>query len=96
MCLLPGSPLIGGRISMCEPSHEQRVQRVIEAAKREDAPSPTEADRGDLIYRVCLGCWQVLEARADGHEIKMRRETPASDWPIIRARLNRQWRNRNS
>lgn len=81
---------------MHEPSHEQRVQHVIDAAKREDAPLPVETDRGDLIYRVCLGCWQVLDARPDGHEIKMRREPPASDWPAIWARLNLQWRSRNS
>ena len=82
--------------SQQELSHEQRVQRVIDAAEREDAPLPKDVDRGDLIYRVCLGCWQVLEARPDGHEIKMRREPPASDWPTIWARLNQQWRNRNS
>ena len=79
-----------------ELSHERRVQRVIDAAKREDAPLPEGVDRGDLIYRVCLGARQVLDARPDGHEIKMRREPPAADWPAIWARLNRQWRNRNS
>ncbi len=80
---------------MPEPSHEQRVRRVIDAPKREDAPLPEGVDRGDLIYRVCLGARQVLEARPDGHEIMMRREPPASDWPAIWARLNRQYRNRN-
>ena len=79
-----------------QPSHEQRVQRVIAAAAREDAPLPDGTDRGDLVYRVCLGCWQVLEARPDGHEIKMHREPPASDWPKIWARLNQQWHSRNS
>ena len=77
-------------------SHEQRVQRVVAAAEREDAPLPEGVDRGDLIYRVCLGCWQILEARPDGHEIKMHREPPASDWPKIWARLNRQWHSQNS
>ena len=67
----------------------------MDAAKREAASLPAEADRGDLIYRVCLGCWQVLEARSDGYEIKMRREPPASDWPTIWTQLNQQWRNRN-
>ena len=59
-------------------------------------PCPKTSTAAILIYRVCLGCWQVLEARPDGHEIKMRREPPASDWPAIWARLNQQWRNRNS
>ena len=80
---------------MVELSHEQRVQRVIDAAKREDAPLPAGVDRADLIYRVCLGAWQVLDARPDGDEIKMRREPPAADWPMIWARLNEQWRNRD-
>ena len=85
-------------------SPKQRLQRVVDAAKREnaakreDAPLSDgieEADRGELIHRLCLGCWQILDARPDGHEIRMRREPPASDWPAIWARLNRQWRNRN-
>lgn len=80
---------------MQELSHEQRVRRVVDSARREDAPLSDGMDRGDLIYRVCLGSWQVLQARADGDEIKMRREPPASDWPAIWARLNRQWRNRD-
>ena len=81
---------------MQELSHEQRVQRVIDAARRGDVPLRDGMDRGDVVYRVCLGAWQVLAARADGDEIKMRREPPASDWPAIWARLNRQWRNRDS
>lgn len=81
---------------MQQPPPERRVQRLIEAAKREDAPLPQEASRGDLIYRVCLGAWQVLEARPDGNEVKMRQEPPAADWPAIWARLNREWRNRNN
>ena len=80
---------------MQQPSQQVRVQRVIDAAKREEAHWPEDADRGDLLYRVCLGCWQVLEARADGHEIKMRQEPPAADWPIIWKRLNQQWRQRH-
>ena len=81
---------------MRELSQEQRVQGVIDAAKRERASLPEGVDRGDLIYRVCFASQQVLNARPDGDEIKMRREPPAADWPIIWARLNRQWRNRNS
>ena len=81
---------------MQELSHEQRVQRTIDAAKREDAPLPDGMDRGALVYRVCLGSHQVLDARPDGNEIKTRREPPATDWPTIWARLNRQWRNRRS
>lgn len=77
------------------PSREERVQRVIDAAQREDAPLPDDVDRGELIQRLCLGCLQVLEARPDGDEIKMRREPPAADWPIIWARLNKQWRQRH-
>ena len=80
---------------MQEPSYEQRVRRIIDAAKREDAPLPDGVDRGDLIYRVCLGAQQVLDARPDGDEIKMRREPPAADWPEIWARLNEQWRGQN-
>lgn len=80
---------------MVELSHEQRVQRVIDAAKREDAPLPDGVDRGDLIYRVCLAAQQVLDAHPDGDEIKMRREPPAADWPEIWARLNEQWRGQN-
>ena len=77
------------------PSREERVQRVIDAAQREDAPLPDDADRGELIQRLCLGCLQVLEARPDGDEIKLRHEPPAADWPIIWARLNKQWRQRH-
>ena len=80
---------------MPEPSHEQRVQRVVNAGKREDVPLPEGVDRGDLICRVCHAAWQILDARPDGEEIKMRREPPAADWPDIWVRLNRQWRNRN-
>ena len=80
---------------MVELSREQRVRRVIDASKREDAPLPDGMDRGDLIYRVCLGAQQVLDARPDGDEIKMRRDPPAADWPEIWARLNEQWRGQN-
>ena len=38
-------------------SHEQRI---IDAAEREDASLPDGVDRGDLIYRICLGAQQVL------------------------------------
>lgn len=68
------------------------MQRVIAAAKREETPLPEGVDRGDLIYRVCLGSWQVLDARSDGEEIKMRREPPAADWLAIWTRLNKQYR----
>lgn len=81
--------------SLVELSHDQRVQRVVDVAKREDAPLPNGVERGDLIYRVCLAAQQVLDARPDGDEIRMRREPPAADWPEIWARLNEQWRNRN-
>ena len=70
-------------------------QRVIDAAEREDASLPDGEDRGDLIYRICLGAQQVLDARQDGDEIRMRRESPAADWPMIWKRLNEQWRPQN-
>lgn len=82
---------------MDELSVEERVRRVIGAAdrKRKRKSLPSE-NRGDLIQRVCLSACQILEARPDGRDVRLRQEPPASDYPEIWVRLNRQWREQQT
>ena len=49
-------------------------------------------DRADQLYRVCLSACQILDARPDGREARLRQEPPATDYRRIWTRLNRQWR----
>ena len=82
---------------MREVSVEERVRRVIGAADREvKRKSLPGANRGDVIQRVCLSACQILAARPDGRDVRLRQEPPASDYPEIWARLNRQWREQQS
>ena len=82
---------------MQELSVEERVRRLIGAAerKRKRNSLPSE-NRGDLIGRVCLSACQILQARPDGRDVRLRQEPPASDYPEIWARLNRQWREQQT
>ena len=82
---------------MQELSVEERVRRLIGAAerKRKRNSLPNE-NRGDLIGRVCLSACQILQARPDGRDVRLRQEPPASDYPEIWARLNRQWREQQT
>lgn len=82
---------------MNELSVDERVRRVIGAAdrKRAQASLPGES-RGDLIQRVCLSACQILEARPDGSDLRLRQEPPASDYRAIWTRLNRQWREQQT
>ena len=76
---------------------DERVRRLIGAAERkrdQGAVGATE-DRGDLLYRVCLSACQILDARADGREARLRQEPPAADYRQVWTRLNRQWREQH-
>lgn len=82
---------------MQELSLEERVQRVIGAADRKRRRKRLSGEsRGDLVQRVCLSACQILEARPDGRDVRLRQEPPASDYPEIWARLNRQWREQQT
>ncbi|MDE0422386.1 MAG: hypothetical protein OXK76_16090 [Gammaproteobacteria bacterium] len=81
---------------MDELSVEERVRRVIGAADRKRKRSLPSGSRGDLIQRVCLSACQILQARPDGRNLRLRQEPPASDYPDIWARLNRQWREQQT
>ena len=81
--------------SMKELSAEERVRRLIGAADRElETASFAGGNRGDALYRACLGARQVLDARPDGESVRFRQEPPAPDYPALWARLNRRWRAR--
>ncbi len=69
----------------------ERLERLTGAARREEAPF-VGPDRGEAIYRACLGAYQILEARPDGHKVWSARQPPAADYREIWTRLNRQWR----
>lgn len=78
---------------MKELSADERLRRLIGAADREiEAAAPAGAERGDALYRACLGARQVLDARPDGESVRFLQEPAAPDYPRIWARLNRQWR----
>ncbi|MDE0693903.1 MAG: hypothetical protein OXI55_16885 [Gammaproteobacteria bacterium] len=73
----------------------ERLARLTGAARREEAPF-VGPDRGEAIYRACLGAHQILEARPDGHKVLAAREPPAPDYREIWTRLNRKWREARS
>ena len=79
---------------MKELSADERLRRLLGAADRElEAVAPADdAQRGDALYRACLGARQVLDARPDGESVRFLQEPTAPDYPRIWARLNRQWR----
>jgi len=79
---------------MKELSADERLRRLLGAADRElEAVAPADdAERGDALYRACLGARQVLDARPDGESVGLRQEPPAPDYPMLWARLNRRWR----
>ena len=80
---------------MKELSTDERLRRLMGAADRELEAAPlVAAERGDALYRACLGARQVLDARPDGESVRFRQEPTAPDYPRIWARLNRQWRER--
>lgn len=54
-----------------------------------DALSP---ERGEAIVRACRGVMQVIAARADGEQVRLRRQPPAADYEAIRIRLQTEWR----
>ena len=82
---------------MKELSADERLRRLIGAADRElEAVTPSDAERGDALYRACLGARQVLDARPDGESVRLRQEPPAPDYPMLWARLNRQCRERRT
>ena len=76
---------------------DERVRRLIGAAdrKRDHRAVGTMEDRADLLYRVCLSACQILDARPDGQEARLRQEPPAADYRQIWTRLNRQWREQD-
>ena len=79
--------------SMKELSTDERLRRLIGAADREFEAAPlVAAERGDALYRACLGARQILDARLDGEFVRFRQEPPAPDYAMLRARLNRRWR----
>ena len=81
--------------SMKEFSADERLRRLIGAVEREsEGATLAGAERGDALYRACLGARQVLDARPDGESARFRQEPPAPDYPRIWARLNRRWRER--
>lgn len=74
---------------------DERLRRLIGAADRELEAAPLAgAERGDALYRACLGASQILDARPDGGSVRFRQEPPAPDYPVLWARLNRRWRAR--
>ena len=76
---------------MDELSVEERVRRVISSADLKRRRLPSE-NRGDQIQRACLSACQILKVRSDGRDVRLNKEPAAPDYPVIRARLNRQWR----
>ena len=81
--------------SMKELSTDERLRRLIGAADRElEGTSLADAERGDALYRACLGASQVLDARPDGESVRFGQEPPAPDYLRIWTRLNRRWRER--
>ena len=78
---------------MKELSANGRLRCLIGASDRElEAVAPGDAERGDALYRACLGARQILDARPDGESVCFRQEPPAPDYPMLWARLNRRWR----
>lgn len=73
----------------------ERLDRVSGAASREAARFVPQEDRGEAIYRACLGACQILDTRPDGDRLRLQQEPPAPDYPDIWARLNRRWRESN-
>ena len=74
---------------------DERVRRLVGAADRELEAAPlADAERGDALYRACLGASQILDARPDGESVRFNQEPPAPDYPDLWARLNRKWRER--
>lgn len=76
---------------------EERVRRVVAAVDRKrerNATTHSVENRGELVHRVCLSAQQILDARPDGRELRLRQEPPAADYRDIWTRLNRQWRER--
>ena len=74
-------------------SSDERLRRVMGAADREiEAVALAGAERGDALYRACLGASQILDARPDGESVRFLQEPPAPDYPMLWARLNRRWR----
>ena len=60
---------------------DERLRRLIGAVDREsEAAVPVGAERGDALYRACLGARQVLDARPDGEFVRLRQEPPAPDY----------------
>ena len=74
----------------------ERVRRLVDAGRRDDATPLAGDDNGELLYRLCLGCSQVLDARPDGDAVRRHQEPPAPDYRDIWVRLNPQWRERNA
>ena len=78
---------------MKELSADECLRRLIGAADREPEPvALAGAERGDALYRACLGARQVLDARPDGESVRFRQEPTAPDYPGLWTRLNRRWR----
>lgn len=74
-------------------SADERLRRLMGAADRELEATPlVAAERGDALYRACLGASQILDARPDGESLRFHQEPPAPDYSALWARLNRRWR----
>lgn len=80
---------------MEEQPMSERVRRLVDAGRRDDAGPTAGDDAGELLYRLCLGCSQILDARPDGDAVRQYQEPPAPDYRDIWKRLNRQCHERN-
>ena len=80
--------------SMKELPLAERIRRMTKA-EVQDSPisSVSDADRGDAVHRACVAACQVVDARPDGHLLRLQQEPPAADYRDIWTRLNREWRN---
>ena len=67
---------------MDELSVEERVRRVISSADRKRKRLPSE-NRGDQIQRACPSACQILKARSDRRDVRLNKEPPAPDYPVI-------------
>ncbi|MCY3821084.1 MAG: hypothetical protein OXH52_17305 [Gammaproteobacteria bacterium] len=71
----------------------ERLHRLTSAADHEALAFASWEDRGQAIYRACLGACQILDARPDADGLRLRQEPPAPDYRDIWTRLNLKWRD---
>ena len=79
------------------PGFRARYTSIMQSLrhKKSDAPPPEE-ERGEILYRVCLGARQIADSRPDGAVVRARQQPPAHDYREIWRRLHRKWLERNS